>query len=708
MRILQILPELNIGGVEIGTVDLARELKKRGHRPYVVSAGGILVQELAKLGIPHFTLPVHRKNPSTTLTIAKLTDILIREKIDIIHARSRVPAWVAYFAAKRSNCDFVTTCHGYYSKHFFSRIMGWGKRVIVVSRVIGRRMIDEFGVPQDKIELIHRGTNFSKFKFMPEKYNVPRRKPYTIVNVGRITPIKGFTHFIRAINLATREINDLRVLIVGAPGKKHETYFADLNQMVRKFGLSDKIEFLGARQDVPEILQEADLLVMSSTIPESFSRVVVEAGASGTAVIATKHGGVLDIITDKVNGILVPPEDDKTMAEAIVKLLNNSEMCKNLASNLNDRVRKEFALKKMVDRTVEVYEKTRSQKKILVIKLGALGDIILAVPSFRMLKKRFPNARITLLVDKKLVGIVGNCPYVDDVETFDRKEKKESLKRFLKLVKRLRSHTFDISVDLQNNARTHLLAFLAGIPRRYGYKRGVFGRLLTSKVDLLKEAVSPVLHQFRVLRCLGITNCDQRLELIPKKEDNEYIEGIFSDAWINPKQNCVGLCLGSSKKWKTKRWGLRNFIALARKLSEKSGVRIIIVGAQEEKGLADKFVKECDFPVLNLVGKTNLSQLVSLISRIDVLVAGDSAPLHVACSVNTSAVVLFGPTDPKRHFNFGKDQKVIRKELPCSPCYQKKCSTLRCMKGISVDEVSEAVTEKLRKKDAAKRQEVTQ
>ena len=159
MKIAQILPELNVGGVETGTVDLAKALKKQGDEPYVISNGGALEEELIKAGIPHLKLPVHRKSITSLALIKKLHAFIEQERIDIIHARSRVPAWLAYLAVRRTNCDFITTCHGYYSKHFFSRVMGWGKRVIAISHSIGRRMIDDFGVSPDRVTLIHRGVD---------------------------------------------------------------------------------------------------------------------------------------------------------------------------------------------------------------------------------------------------------------------------------------------------------------------------------------------------------------------------------------------------------------------------------------------------------------------------------------------------------------------------------------------------------------------
>ena len=148
MNILQILPELNVGGVETGTLDLAKYLVRSGHKAVVVSNGGELVKELESCGAIHYRLPVHKKSLLSIIRmVSRLSEIIRQERIDIVHARSRVPAWIAFFAARKTNTVFITTCHGYYKKHPLSEVMGWAKRVIVLSNVIARHMIDDFGVP---------------------------------------------------------------------------------------------------------------------------------------------------------------------------------------------------------------------------------------------------------------------------------------------------------------------------------------------------------------------------------------------------------------------------------------------------------------------------------------------------------------------------------------------------------------------------------
>src|SRR3989344_3110459 len=438
MKIAQILPHLDVGGVETGTVDLAKALKKRGDQPYVISNGGVLVEELVKAGIPHLKLPVHQKSIPSLRLVREIADFLERERIDIIHARSRVPAWLAYLAVRRTNCDFVTTCHGYYSKHFLSRVMGWGKKVIAISHSIGRRMIDDFGVPPERIALIHRGVDLSRYPFVQTKYDRPKSGPFKIINVGRITPIKGHQEFIRAVHLLSRRFQNFEVSIVGAADDDKASYFRDLKIMVQRLGLSSHIKFLGTRRDIPELLKEADLLVLSSKIPEAFGRVLIEAGACGTAVIASRIGGILDVVNDNENGLLFSPENFEEMAVAMERLLRDRALAKKFSSNLRQKVEREFSLDRMVEKTCQVYDEVKHQKRILVTKLGAVGDLVLAVPSFRMLRKRFPSANISLLVESKLIQLVERCPYLDEIIVFDRSNQKDQWRRLLILGKRLK------------------------------------------------------------------------------------------------------------------------------------------------------------------------------------------------------------------------------------------------------------------------------
>lgn len=698
MRIAQILPELNVGGVETGTVDLAKALKRRGDEPYVISSGGVLVAELIKSNIPHLQLPVHQKSVASLALVKTIASFLERERIDIIHARSRVPAWLAYLAARRTNCDFVTTCHGYYSKHLLSRVMGWGKRVIVISHSIGRRMIDDFGVSPERITLVHRGVDLSRYSFVQDKYDKPQKGNFKIINIGRITPIKGHEEFIRAVHILSRRVPNIEAWIVGAPDPGKEAYFRALKLMVHRLGLESQIKFLGTRRDVPELVKEADLLVLSSKIPEAFGRVLIEAGAVGTAVAASRIGGILDVIDHEQTGLLFSPEDDEEMAQTMERVFRNRAESRTFSHALRKKVEREFTLDQMVEKTCRVYQEVRREKRVLITKLGALGDLVLAVPSFRMIRRRFPEAHLALLVDSKLIPLMERCPYLDELICFNRKNQKQPWKQILSSSKKLRSESFDISIDFQNNWRTHWLAFLARIPMRYGYRKGWTGYLLTHPVLSWDRELSPVEHQFQVLKRAGVLNYDDRMELWTQPADDAHFADLFGKAAGRAPKSCIGFVLGASPKWATKQWPLDYFLKLAKRLTEELDCRIVLLGTGEDELLARAFKDINSGSVIDITGKTTLTQLPSSVKALDVIVTGDTAPLHIANAVGTKIVALFGPTEPKRHMPPGADHLVLVKRISCQPCYSGTCANqekLKCLRDITVDEVFEAVARQL-------------
>ncbi|MBI3306398.1 MAG: lipopolysaccharide heptosyltransferase II [Candidatus Omnitrophica bacterium] len=692
MKVLQVLPSLEVGGVERGVLDLARAMKKRGDETVVISSGGELVAELEKINVRHYKLPVDQKSIFSLSLVGKIAEIIEKERIEVVHGRSRVPAWLAWLASRRMGVPFVTTCHGYYSTHALSRIMGWGKRVIVISSVVGRHMIDHFGVPPERIRLIHRGIDFSQFPYAPGRYD-ETPKPFRIINVARLSPIKGQLEFLKAIHLLRRQIQHLEIWIVGAEGRGKHKYTDLLKKTIHQLGLESTVKLLGTRRDVADLMAQSDLVVLSTLIPEAFGRVVVEAGAVGRAVLATRVGGVLDIIDHEENGILVMPGNIEEMAERMHELLTDRQKAKRLAENLKKKVESRFTLEQMMEKTLQVYQEVRRYKNILIIKLGAAGDLILAVPSFRMIRQRFPDARISLLVDKRIAPLVSECPYLDEIIPVDRKKVPHFL-FLLKLAKRLRREAYDISVDLQNSKWTHLAAFLAGIPQRFGFARGGFGYLLNRPDRNFGNEDEPVRHQFRILSKLGVKEFNDEMELWPDSESQLRMGQIFDQADPARAFKWVGLVLGSSPQWQTKRWPMEHFSALADLLIKKLNCRIVLLGSKEDQELVKYFQTKFPERVIDLVGKTSLGELAAVMPQLDVLVTGDTSPLHVAGAMKTKIVAIFGPTDPRRHMPPGSGSIVLNRHLPCQPCYDGTChnqENLACLKRISVTEVFEAV-----------------
>lgn len=702
MNVLQILPELNIGGVERGTVDLAKYLMANDHKAVVVSGGGRLVRELDMIGARHYRLPVGRKSLFTMVNmVRRLCDIIKRENIDIVHARSRVPAWIAFFACKITKTPFITTAHGYYKNIFTSQVMGWAKFVIVASHIIARHMIDDFEVPRSKIRLIPRGVDLLRFSFKDPKEK--RSQPlhagtgFTIGVISRLTPIKGHTYLIKAVSVVSRIVPKLRVLIVGEPSPGREGYMSELELLVKRLGLSRIVEFTGWKEDIPEALSQLDLLVLPTITQEAFGRVIVEAQACGVPVIATKVGGIVDLIEDGVNGLLVQAEDVHSLKEAILKIAKDADLAQHLAIAGRKSAEERFSLDEMARKTVLLYKEAIESVNILVIKISALGDVILSVPSIRAIRSKFPGANIKVLVGLKSRRVFKGCPYINEVIVCDFKGKDKSIRRLFKLGSILRNSNFDMVIDLQNNTRSHILAFLSLAPLRFGYNNGKLAFLLNKRVEGPKEYLDPVSHQFRTLNLAGIKSDDKRLELWPQDEEEVWADNFIKDNWVDlSKQRLVGINPKASRRWVSKSWPLINVASLCDELARRLNTRVVITGTKEDlKDVQDLRLMTKSKPVI-ASGKTNLLQLAALIKRCSVFITTDSATMHIASCMNTPFIALFGPTEPERHVPVSAEHIVIKHKMKCSPCYKPTCNRdYRCMKKITVEEVINAVERSL-------------
>jgi len=357
MKIVQLLPELNEGGVERGTVELSRELVKLGHESIVISAGGKLQDQIEKEGGKHITFDVCSKNPFTVpLRIFRLRKILKALDPDVVHARSRVPAWLAYLANKKLHLPFVTTVHGFNSVSPYSAIMTKGDHVICVSGAIKAYIQEHYHTSDEKITVIPRGIDLEKFnpqKLDNEFINTFRQmyafeEKFVVTSVGRITQLKDLETFISAIAVLKKDHPNVVGLIVGGVREDKEEYFRSLKALVKELGVDEHIIFAGSQSKVAEIYALSDVVVSSSKKPESFGRSVAEALALNTPVVATNHGGVLDIIVEGENGFFYPVGNANELAHKI-------DTCSTLNFDGYKYISENFSLKKMVQSTLSVY-----------------------------------------------------------------------------------------------------------------------------------------------------------------------------------------------------------------------------------------------------------------------------------------------------------------------------------------------------------------
>lgn len=368
--ILQILPRLDQGGVERGTIEIANALKKEGWNSIVVSGGGRLVHELERCNTKHITLPVYSKNFFKMRKNAKeLVKIIKENHVDIIHARSRAPAWSAKWAAEETGIPLLTTFHGAYNigpiklKKKYNAVMTSGKKIIAVSNFIREHILENYKVDPEKIEVIHRGVDIDKFdisKVSPErlinlskKWSIPEDLPI-IMLPGRLTRWKGQLVLLKALSLMKHK--EYRCLFVGSDqGRK--AYRREMMRKIKKFKLESVVHIIDHCSEMDVAYMLTDIVVSASTDPEAFGRVVPEAQAMGKIVVASNHGGATETISDGETGFLVPVGDPYALAETLDKILDMSSTDKKIMSDKAvESVRSEFSTQKMCDKTIKVYK----------------------------------------------------------------------------------------------------------------------------------------------------------------------------------------------------------------------------------------------------------------------------------------------------------------------------------------------------------------
>ena len=374
--VLQVLPELNQGGVELGTIEIASELQKRGIENYVASEGGRMKYQLDRMKVKHFTLPLKTKNIFKMLINAKKLEKIIKENgITIVHARSRAPAWSAYWAAKKCGVHFMTTFHGTYGlgphgiKKFYNRIMTYGERVIAISNHIKEHIIKNYGTDESNIRLIARCVNMDNFdventsaermiKFLEENH-LPEDKPL-ITLIGRLTNWKGQKLLIEALN-KIKDDTDFYCLLIG-DDQGRIRYTEELHEMIEKYGMDDRFAFINHTSDVPAAMMVSDIVLSTSIEPEAFGRIAIEGQAMGRIVVASNIGGSCETVIDGVTGKLFESGNADSLAAAIKWGLSlSTEQREKIGAAAIKNVKEHFTKQIMCDKTIKVYEELMNQ-----------------------------------------------------------------------------------------------------------------------------------------------------------------------------------------------------------------------------------------------------------------------------------------------------------------------------------------------------------
>ncbi len=376
-KILQVIPKLGYGGAETGCYDLAHYLPEKGFKSYIITSGGELLQFVKKEKVKIIRLPVHSKNPILILLNAIIiTFVILILNIDIIHARSRAPAWSCLLASLVTGRKFVTTFHGTYSysnriKKFYNSVMVKSKLIIAGSNFIFDHINEnyqEYLNKKNKLMVVFRGINLEYFnkknisenkrnKLISE-WNIDNEK-FTLLLPGRLTPWKGQEMFIEALNILIEDYNryNYQAIILGSDQGRN-VYFKKLLSLSQRYGLNKKIRFINHQEQMPLAYSVSDIVVSSSIRPEAFGRVAVEAQAMEKPIVASDIGGSKETVVDGKSGFLFKAKDPRDLAKVLNNVMElDKEALHSIGNEGRKNVSKKFDVEKMCHATFTQYQK---------------------------------------------------------------------------------------------------------------------------------------------------------------------------------------------------------------------------------------------------------------------------------------------------------------------------------------------------------------
>jgi glycosyltransferase involved in cell wall biosynthesis len=353
LTVVQVLPALEVGGVERGTLEIASGLVKAGHRSIVISGGGRLVDTLVLEGSQHFNWTIGKKSLFTFILAIKLRKLLIRESVDILHVRSRMPAWVCYLALRsikeNKRPRFICTVHGPYSVNGYSKIMTKGDDVLN----------NYTETAEEKLSIIHRGIDAKEFpyNYSPNdswikewnKNYASLKDKFIITLPARITRWKGQEDFLLIISALKKLGVPIHGLIAGGAHIRRIKFLKSLKKQVIELGLENEIDFIGHRDDLKEIMAISDIVLSLAKKPEAFGRTALESLSLGTPVVAYDHGGASEVLITLFPSGLTPNNNIAKATKKIASLYKTSTTIS---------MKNPFTRQAMIEKTIKLYEKS--------------------------------------------------------------------------------------------------------------------------------------------------------------------------------------------------------------------------------------------------------------------------------------------------------------------------------------------------------------
>jgi lipopolysaccharide heptosyltransferase II len=658
-----------------------------------------------------------------------LPRLIAKERIDLFYSPYyKIPFFV--------NCVCVSTIHdlmflvfndysvrlGMLRKLYYHTVGRlYAKRsdvIITVSEYSKKDIIQQYGINEKKIAVIPNGISDvytqDGGQTDPEvlRKNWAITMPY-VLYVGNFKLHKNVERLIEAFSIVAQEIKDVQLVLAGdrATGAKR------LQPLIYKLSLNERIIFTGtiAHETELKLLYASAQVFIFPSLYEGFGLPPVEAMACGVPVIASHETSLSEVLGDAV--LCIDPRSAEEIANAIKRVLSDEILRSTLIEKgyaCAARYRIDTVGEHMYQTLKTTYEQKKgfvhenamiknNRSKILVVMLGGIGNMIMLTPMLRTLRAQYKNASITLLTGEAGVAdILAGESLFDDVVLFDACRHK-SLFHWFKTIVQIRKRKFDCAIMASNThaLKGSLLAFIIGAKYRIGENIDNKGWFYTVKVPF-RHYTHECDGAASIVRTLGIQPDTVHPFLRIREEERSWITGYLRDENIGKDEMLIGIHAGSGEKQKHfRRWPQERFTALANELQKRYRTTIVLTGGPDEIELAHTIARSLRLRSLITAGKLSIRETAALIERCNVFVGNDSGLLHIAAAVHTPAVVIWGATNHAITVPRGDNVTLVRKDLPCSPCYKRgkvECNDLRCFTLITVDDVLQAV-EKLLKRE---------
>jgi len=350
-------------------------------------------------------------------------------------------------------------------------------------------------------------------------------------------------------------------------------------------------------------------------------------------------------------------------------------------------------------------------QKILIIRLSAIGDVVRTLPALRALRIKFPSAYIAWIVEESAQDLLQGHPDLNHFFVFKRKKwSREFFKRYnflnffkevLDFFRKIRGECFDLVLDFHGILKSGVIGFLSGAPLRVGFSRKhskEFNYLFNNyHINLETDAISRIERNLNFIRFLDIHGDNQEPIIPITNEDRQYIDNFFKKKGLDKHTPLIVIHPGTSKKTLYKRWNVSYYATVADKLIDKLQAKIIWTWGPGELETAEAIVERMNHESTIACKTENLRQLAEIFRKSNLFLGSDSGPMHIASFVKTPVVVIYGPTDPVVNAPYKKNPHImLRKDLSCNPCRNRKCKSLQCMNLVMPDEVFDAICKLLK------------